>query len=295
MTLVPELGRHLKGWQLAVAAVGTALGGLALALPRPIAPSELPLPTVDRTEEKEADARARELIRGAETTPLPFLVRAAGEAFRRFGAAEVKSDDVEASAQENAFTKRIEAARKQHGDAPVLALRAVQAHLFVKALRTGNTTELHELGGKFFAESDGGAAERSYVLQDDELGSLFQMRWTKLAGLLAERPFAPTLNDWRLYYRTLLAHAELATDTLRTDPMTRGLLLARCVEALAKLDPDYPRALGLGVTLHWMGRYDEAESMFLAHLQAHPTGFWRLRVQGYLLAARQHVAGAEAL
>ena len=54
MTAFDGLRRHLRGWQLAVAAVGTALGGVALALPRPVAPCELPLPDVDRTEERAA-------------------------------------------------------------------------------------------------------------------------------------------------------------------------------------------------------------------------------------------------
>ncbi|HEX4338582.1 MAG TPA: hypothetical protein VH062_21905 [Polyangiaceae bacterium] len=295
MTRLEDLGRHLRGWQLGVVAVGAALGALSLALPRPVAPTELPLPAVDRAEESAARARARELVRGAQATPLPFLVRAAGEAFRRFGAAESKGDEMEADAQQNAFAKRVEAARKLHGDTPVLALRAVQSELFVKALRERNATELHELGGKFFGESDAGAAERSGLLEDDELESLFALRWMKLAGVLESRPFSPTLNEWRLYYRTLLAHAELASDKMRTDPVARAMTLARCVEAVAKLDPDYPQKLALGITQHWMGRYDDAEALFAAHLAAHPTGVLRLRVQGYLLAARRHVAGAEAL
>ena len=91
MTRLEQLGRHLRGWQLAVVAVGAALGGVALALPRPVAPKELPLPAVDRHEETRADARDGERIRVARAAPLPFLVRTAGEAFWRFGAAEGKT------------------------------------------------------------------------------------------------------------------------------------------------------------------------------------------------------------
>src|SRR5882724_3026610 len=84
--------KHFRGWQLAVVALGTALGGAVLALPRPIPPRELPLPAVDRSEQRESEGRARAMVQTAEATPLPFLVRAAGEAFRRFGEGEAKGD-----------------------------------------------------------------------------------------------------------------------------------------------------------------------------------------------------------
>jgi hypothetical protein len=295
MTPLEDLGKHLRGWQLAVVAVGTALGGLALALPRPVAPKELPLPAVDRLEETRAAARDAERIRAARAASLPFLVRAAGDAFRRFGGAEVTHDEREADALQTAFVKRIEAARKQHGDEPVLALRAVQADLFVAAVRHENMDELRQLGGSFFGANDRDAALRASTLRDDELTSLFAMRWSKLSRLLDQRPFSPTLNEWRLYYRTLLAHAELASPALERDATARTLSLVRCVEALAKLDPDYPALLALGITRHWMGRYEDAEALFASYLASHPTGALRLRVQGYLLAARRHVPGAERL
>jgi hypothetical protein len=289
------LERHLRGWQLAVVAVGTALGGVALALPRPVAPKELPLPAVDRTEETRDDARDEERIRAARATALPFLVRAAGEAFRRFGAAEAKSDGDDADAQQLAFSKRIEAARKQHGDEPVLALRAVQADLFVQAVRAENLSDLRQLGGGFFGPAGRDGVARAAALRDDELKSLFEMRWSKLAHLSKERPFAPTLNEWRLYYRTLLAHPELSSPTLERDADARTRSLTRTIEALAKIDPEYPAALALGITNHWLDRYDDAETLFTSYLTIHPTGPLRLRVQGYLLAARRHLPGAEAL
>jgi hypothetical protein len=289
------LGRHLRGWQLAVVAVGTALGGVALALPRPVAPKELPLPAVDRREEAIADSRDADRIRAARTSPLPFLVRAAGEAFRRFGAAEAKGDEADADAQQLAFSKRLEAARKQHGDEPVLALRAVQADLFVVAVRGENVEELRELGGSFFGPSGRDGIARAAMLRDNELKSLFAMRWSKLARLSTQGPAAPTLNEWRLYYRTLLAHAELASPRLEHDEAARALSLAHAIEALAKLDPDYPASLALGITRHWMGRYEDAEALFTSYLAAHPTGPLRLRLQGYVLAARRHVPAAEAL
>jgi hypothetical protein len=289
-----DVKRHFNGWQLAIAALGTALGGVALALPRPVAPRELPLPTVDRVELGESEARARELVRSAESRPLPFLVRAAGEAFRRFGTAEAEHDESEGQTQADYFALRVAEARKQYGDVAVLALRAVQADLFSRALHEGNARDLQELGGVAFAERSPTRELSRATLRDDELRSLFTMRWTRLSGTLSSRPFAPTLNEWRLYYRTLLAHAELARAGRASDPVTDAMTLARCIDALVKHDPDYPRLLALGIVEYWKGRYDAAEALIAAHLEAQHAGPWRLRAQGYLVAARRRIPGAEA-
>jgi hypothetical protein len=289
-----DVKRHFKGWQLAIAALGTALGGVALALPRPVAPRELPLPSVDRVELGESEARARELVRSAETRPLPFLVRAAGEAFRRFGKAEADHDESEGQAQASDFALRVAEARKQYGDVAVLTLRAVQADLFSHALRDGNARDLEELGGGAFAERSPTRELSRATLRDDELRSLFTMRWTRLSGTLSSRPFAPSLNEWRLYYRTLLTHVELASAGRASDPVTDAMTLARCIEALVKHDPDYPRLLALGIVEYWKGRHDAAEALIAAHLEAQRAGPWRLRAQGYLVAARRRIPGAEA-
>ena len=289
-----DLKHHLKGWQLAIAALGTALGGVAVALPRPVAPRELPLPVVDRVELGEADARAREWVRAAESQPLPFLVRAAGESFRRFGKAEADHDESEGMIQAKDFALRIVEAQKMHGDGPVLSLRAVQAELFCRAVREWNEKDLEELGGAAFGKHSPTRALSRATLRDDELRSLFTMRWTRLSGTLSRRPFSPTLNEWRLYYRTLLAHAELTRDGRESDPVTDAMGLARIVDALVKHDPDYPQLLALGIIEHWTGRYDDAEALLAAHLEGHRTGPWRLRAQGYLLAARRRIRGEEA-
>jgi hypothetical protein len=289
MTPFRNLQRHSKGWQLAVAALGTALGGVALALPRPVAPRELPLPIVDREELGVAEARARELIRAAESRPLPFLVRAAGEAFRRFGTAEAKHDEAEGRVQANDFAERVSEARKQYGDTPVLTLRAVQADLFTHAVRESSAPDLEELGGAAFAPGSPTRELSRATLRDDELRALFSMRWTRLSGTLASRPFAPTLNEWRLYYRTLLAHADVALAGGEADPIREAMAQARCIDALVKLDPDYPRLLALGIVEYWKGHYDAAEALFAAHLEARRSGPWRLRTQNYLVAARRQI------
>jgi hypothetical protein len=245
-------------------------------------------------ELEESDARARELVRAAESRPLPFLVRAAGEAFRRFGKAEAGPDQDESQAQARSFLSRVAEARKQTGDTPVLTLRAVQANLFVDAVRRRDARELEELGGAAFAERSPTRELSIATLREDELRSLFTMRWTRLSGTFQNRPFAPTLNEWRLYYRTLLVHSELPRAGREADPVADAMTLQRTVEALVKHDPDYPRLLALGIVEHWKGRYDAAEALLAAHLEANRSGPWRLRAQGYLLAARRRIPGSEA-
>ena len=283
MTALDRLSRHLRGWQLAVAAVGTALGGVALALPRPVAPVELPLPDVDRGEERLAEQRIRELVSWATAEPLPFLVRAAGETFRRFGGAEAKGETSEAAVLATDFARRVSEARARHGDRAVLALRAVQGDLFLRAVRTGDARERAELGGALFG-GDRFVVPKMSMLPD-ELAVLFELRWTKLAGLVGTYPFSPTLNDWRLYYRAVLGNPDLATRSAGAG----FAVLSKSIDALAKRTPEYPRSLALGIVQHWMGRYEAAEELYISYLAREPSGPFRLRAQNYMLAARQRV------
>ena len=131
--------------------------------------------------------------------------------------------------------------------------------------------------------------ELSAALRGDELRSLFTS--AGLGSLERSRVVLAYLNEWP---STLLAHAELARAGRAPDPVADATDLARIVEALVKHDPDYPRLLALGIVEHWKGRYDAAEAMLAAHLDAHRTGPWRLRAQGYLLAARRRIPSAEA-
>jgi hypothetical protein len=288
---------HLEGWQLAVVAVGMALGAAILAVPRAVPPDAIPLPRVDRVGEARAEARERALARRAAATPLPFLVRAAGEAFRRFGVAEAKEDASEARALSEALVARVAEARRRHGDEALLSLRAVQSELFVRAVTRwaasrGPDAELDELGGSFVrrAEESGFiAAHRQIAIDADALATIFTIRWTKLAGLIDVFPFAPSLNEWRLYYRTLLTHPALRPEGRRAGPSGETEILAAVVDALSRRDPDYPALLARGILEHWAGHYSNAAALFSAHLASNPSGPWRLRAQNYLLAAYRHV------
>jgi hypothetical protein len=79
------IARHFEGWQLGLLAVGVALCGLWLALPRPVEAELLPLPEVERDVVQRARSQERALAREAERSPLPFEVRAVGELLRRHG------------------------------------------------------------------------------------------------------------------------------------------------------------------------------------------------------------------
>jgi len=218
----------------------------------------------------------------AETRPLPFLVRAAGDALRRFGAAEAgPSDAGTVETRRAAFVEAVRAARQRHGDDLVLELRAAQTALFVRAvkkLRDGRTPdrEALELGGAFVLRGEEmGWMDGSRVrLEEDEAASVFRARWNGLAGLSDTRPFSPSLNELRLYYRTLLGH---------TPPGSAEL--SGYVDALVQHDSEYPVLLARGIIAYWDDRFADATQLFAKHLASHPTGAWRLRAQNYLLAA----------
>lgn len=288
--------RHFEGWELAVLASSLALAAAALAIPRAVSPREIPLPSVDRSEERRTSAVELERLKRAEARPLPYLVRAAGDALRQLGIAEAGSDaDLVESARAD-FEARIGDARRRFGDGPLLDLRAVQTSLFVRAVMRCQSThaldaDLRELGGSFLARG----ARTGWIDQDGkillsagEAASLFTIRWTKLAGLLETRPFSPTLNEWRLYYRTLMAHSPLPTGGDGKAPWDPSSVLGY-IDGLVKYDPDYPELLARGVVAYWAGHYADATELFASHLRRHASGPWRLRAQNYLLASYAHV------
>ena len=74
--------RHFDGWQLGL--VSLCMGGLALALamPRRAEPKDLPVPTIDRARVADILRDQTERAQRVRETPLPFEVRAVGEALR---------------------------------------------------------------------------------------------------------------------------------------------------------------------------------------------------------------------
>ncbi len=282
--------RHLEGWELGVIAVGIAAIAAALALPRGAEPDVLPLPRVDRKEETRMLETERERARSVEQDPLPYEVRAVGEVFRRYGRADADGDARAASLQRMELGARARSAREIAGDTALLRLRAVQTELFLGALSAWeagqpNDTELEELGGNFIdkAESSGWLRGQRIVLSLAERAVLFRLRWSELTGLREQAPFAPTANEWRLYYRCLLEHA----------PAGASDDLLAYVAAAERYDPEYPGDLARGIVQLRLGRPSEAVGPLSAFLAKKPNGRWRLRAQNHLALALAQ-AGATA-
>ena len=287
-----DLHRHLEGWPLAALAVTIALLGAAVAVPRPVAPEEIPVPEVDRREQQRALRAEASLADAAEHEPLPFEVRAVGEALRRYGVGEGAQGAPPPGVEQLVeLRSNARAARAKHGDGPLLRLRAIQSRLFRRALHRWETTgsadaDLTELGGSFLdkARQSGWVdGDRRLVLDEAERAVLFQLRWSELAGLGKDHPFRASLNEWRIYYRALLEHPPVSPEQ---GAAARSSVRLRYVQGLQRLDPEFPAALALGVIAYQLGDYAQAASAFRTHLEAHPDGPWRLRAQNHLAAAQ---------
>lgn len=289
------IARHFGGWQLGLLAVGVALCGLWLALPRPVEPKLLPLPEVDREVLARARTEEQALARDAERSPLPFEVRAVGELIRRHGARVAAQDARGARQARDDARQLIAKVERRYGAEALRRLRAVQTEFFLRsaaglAARAPRSQELEELAGNFAqkAKSLGWLDPGGKLsLREEELFVLFRVRWTELAGRLESPELRPRLDEFRLYYRLLLEHPGGAT---RREQDERRLAY---LPALARIDSDFPRTLAEGVLLYRLGRKEQALIAFSAHLAAHADGPWALRAKNYALAALAQVRPTE--
>jgi hypothetical protein len=288
-----DLGRHLEGWPLLAVAVSISLFGVILAVPRPQPPEEVPAPEVDRREQRRSLEAEASLADAAEREPLPFEVRAVGEALRRHGVGEGATSGPQPALEQLAELRSLaRTARAKHGDLALLRLRAAQSRLFRRALERWEASgslelDLNELGGGFLTKARRSAwieDDRKLVLDEAERDVVFRLRWAELVGLSKEHPFRATLNDWRTYYRLLIEHPDVSPQEGRA---SRRRAQLRYVQALQRLDPEFPADLAIGVLTYQLGDYAQAVSSFQAHLAAHPAGPWRLRVQNHLTAAQK--------
>lgn len=280
--------RHFDGWQLGL--LSLCMGGLALALavPRRAEPKDLPMPTIDRHRVADILRDQAERAQRVRETPLPFEVRAVGEALRGFSAAAFTLDDP--AGAEELLARATARALNLHGNDALLDLRAIQTDLFLQALKrweggASQSEELTELAGNFVdkAKQSGWLDERGRLLMSViERIVLFRIRWGALTGLRATHPFKPSLTEWRIYYRFLLQHPEGAA---LANLGTRGTRQLGYATALGKLDPEFPLEFASGVLLFQTARYPEAMRAFQAHLAAHPTGRWTLRARNFWLTS----------
>jgi hypothetical protein len=257
----------------------------ALGAPRATEPLVLPLPEPHRAtlSRKAAEDRAR--VQSAREHGLSYSVRAVGEALRRYGAAAAaKSGEAPRLLAKLRELMHDELAQKHTEE--LLALRAAQTELFVAAThgweRGGREdSELAELGGDFcdLAGRSGWLEDGQLVLTDDERALLFRGRWNELTGVAATQPFVATLDELRARYSLLLRHP---SGHGREERLKRQL---GYVEAMEKLDPDYPGAFARGVLYYRAEAYDSAAEAFRLALAAHPDGAWTLRAKNHLLGA----------
>ncbi len=287
--------RQLEGWQLGVVAVGIAALAATLLAPVGAAPSYLPVPPVDRREQAHVAGQDRELAAATAASGLHFDVRVVGERVRRFGAASARQGNDAASGELGELRVAFDDAVRRHGDPPLVALRSVQTEAFLSAVRHWEATglidaELEELGGDLprVARANCWTIGRRLALSEAERRTLFRVRWAELVGAVELPPYAPSLNEWRAYYRLLLERPErgepahgVTAAAGEADP--RRLLAT--VNALGRRDPEYPVLFARGVLLSRLGEPRAAADNFGSFLAGPETSALRAWARNHLATA----------
>jgi hypothetical protein len=296
--------RHLEGWEVGVVAVAIAAIGTLLAVPLPVSPHDVPLPlpdgkalsaTVDR-EKNSATTIARALeeerSRPSGTSEL-YDLRAFGQEFRAYGAAEASGDTY---AVVRARQKLLEAVARARGvgDERLVALRSYQQQLFLAELRKWENSgiaseELVGLGGGFLdlVRQSGWLDGKTIVMDDLVRGVFFKRRWNQVTGISGSA-FAISLDEHRTFYAFLLTHPYVegragltAKDACRAADRWR----LRKIEELARIDASYPYVLARGVLFYRLGRYPEAVQAFRDYLGSAEDGRYVLRARNYFATA----------
>jgi hypothetical protein len=258
-----------------------------LALPRPVVPGDtLPLPSVDRRALRLERAADHELAERARARTLPYEVRAIGELVRRFGARQARGDALGAErTREDAFRARL-SAQGRFGAEALRTLRALQTELFLSRVRSNGTLTAAD---RELAELSGSLPERSRragwtdgdgrpLLTEDELATLYRVRWTELLGAQRDPELGPKLGELRAYYRILFEYPE------GNSPRERDERRLAYAETFGRRDPAFAWQFARGVLLHRLGDPASSAQAFVAHLEEHPDGPWSLRARNHLLA-----------
>lgn len=82
-----KLGRAFEGWQAGLVVIVTSVLVALVVVPRPVLPDEIPLPPLDPGALRQIVQQDADRGVAAEREPLPFEIRAVGEAFREIGSA----------------------------------------------------------------------------------------------------------------------------------------------------------------------------------------------------------------
>jgi hypothetical protein len=269
---------------------------ILLAVPRAVAPSTVPTPSIDRAALEATMLADDRLAIEAQTTTLDRDVRAVGDAFRRYNRVVYDGNMEKFS---NARYAVAGATRKalEHGAKPLVILRAYHMSRFVEELHDWQgkdepSDELIGLSGDFveavgrnaWCKSDG-----TLAVSDEVLRVLFKKRWNDIVGVRGPE-FELTLDEDRLRHHFFIRHPfRLRRDFGPTaNPNTARVLEKRRLNAIDKLaerDPEYPAMLARGVVHFQGGSYSQAASAFRSHLATSENGTYNLRVQNYLKAS----------
>ena len=297
-----RLASLLEGWELGAITVGLVLATALLAVPRAASPGVFPVPLIDEAEARVTRERLAALAESAQREGLPFETRAVGDGVRRLGVA-LASGSGDLDHLQRTIAERLRLALAAEQVEPLLRLRAVQARLFVQAVRahvwgSKASPELAALGGDFVerATRNGWLTADGCVASDDELQTLFVRRWTEVVGLHDEPRFKGTLGEMRRYFRFLLLYPERSQQPSQPPEQERASRRLRYIEALSHYDTEYPLRLARGSLLAELGRLPESASALSDYLGRSGGKEWNLRARNYLLyAASQSGADADEL
>ncbi len=285
--------RHLQGYELGLVTLGMVLTCALLALPRASVPDALPLPQVDHAEARRSAEREQALSALAVSEGLPFEVRALGESIRHFG--QSVSQGLDPTHDREDIRDRFKLALDK-GQAPLLLrLRAVQTQFFLSAVarfeQDGKPdVDLQELGADFVtrAQASGWFSPSGRCLADEATRAmLFRLHWADLIERRAVFPYAPTLNDWRIYYHFLLLHPAGIADPQNPAADAERL---RAVSALSRKDPDYPGFFAKGYLYYRLDDRQSAATAFRSQLAQHESGPYALLARNYLIQSLQDVS-----
>lgn len=280
----PDARRHTKhwldGWILAVPSLGLAMIAAVLAVPRATEPRLVPQPQIHRQQRKQDLMKLHAQALEARTHPLPLALRELGELYRRIGRVQYAAQPDEAAIL--AWRSHIWGARRRLHDASLVQLRALQVELLVAATHHWEaqhavSDDLIELGGDWMkiAEQNGWRTGHRFALTTEQRTALALRRWTALAGLLNEAPYALP-RDLELTELQVLDRAPL-----KDGPASERRL--QIVRRYAALDPNYPAEFAEGVIFAQIGQRERAAGAFMRHLDHHPDGPYALRARNHLL------------
>jgi hypothetical protein len=209
----------------------------ALILPRPVVPTDVPLPQADLRKVEAVFAADHQRVLAAERAQPSSLARSVGSALSDFFALQTKNvSDEDLKIAHDDLLQRLNAARTLIGDEPLVQLRALNAEEFLVAVdeaasadkrrpgapRFASTAKLESVAGPFAPRMAEAGFLRDGVLHlsRTELHVLYRALWTATLGLSEVPAFAPALDEIRVRYALLLREGH---PSRRDIPRLQGL------------------------------------------------------------------------